>query len=230
MQAEIEAASRFLSTEDQTAQFRNAESLLALLRKRLEQPISPDLKRQIVEALVESVVANTVERWGVAQSEIAIVYRFGQPAEAAVLVLPRSHKLQMRKRPPDQLNTLADHLLRRRLVLKLLQREVAESIGVSTASIVNWESSKSKPGHNYMPAIIRFLGYNPLPPSNTWAGRLVGSRTALGLSQKQAAKQMGVDASTLARWERGERKPAGLFASRALHFVGSMRPEMALSA
>ena len=220
LQAEIEAASRFLSTEDQAAQFRNAESLLDVLRKRLEQPISPDLKRQIVEALVESVVANTVERWGVAQSEITIVYRFGQPAEAAVLVLPRSHKLQMRKRPPEQLITLADHLLRRRLVLKLLQREVAERLGVSTATIVNWESGRTKPEHNYMPAIICFLGYNPLPPSKTWAGRLVDARTALGLSQKQAARQMGVDASTLARWERGEREPLGSFAVLATHFVG----------
>ena len=97
LQAEIEAASRFLSTEDQTAQFRNAESLLALLRKRLEQPISPELKRQIVDVLVQGVVAHTVERWGIAQSEITITYRFGQPTEAAVLVLPRSHSLQMRK-------------------------------------------------------------------------------------------------------------------------------------
>ena len=224
LQAEIEAASRFLSTEDQTAQFRNAESLLALLRKRLEQPISPELKRQIVEALVQGVVAHTVERWGIAQSEITITYRFGQPTEAAVLVLPRSHSLQMRKRPPEQLNTLADHLLRRRLVLKLLQREVAERLGVSTASIVNWESGRSEPGHNYMPAIIRFLGYNPLPPAKTWAGRLVSSRTALGLSQKQAAKRMGVDASTLARWERGERKPAGSFFTVATRFVSLVEP------
>ena len=220
LQAEIEAASRFLSTEDQATQFRNAESLLALLRKRLEQPISPDLKRQIVEALVESVVANTVERWGVAQSEITIVYRFGEPTVAAILVLPRSHRLEMRKRPPEELNTLADHLLRRRLVLKLLQREVAERLGVSNATIVNWESGRTKPEHNYMPAIICFLGYNPLPPSKTWAGRLVGSRTALGLSQKRAAKQMGVDASTLARWEHGEREPLGSYLVRATGFVG----------
>ncbi len=33
----------------------------------------------------------------------------------------------MRKCPPEQLDTLADHLLRRRLLLKLLQREVGDS-------------------------------------------------------------------------------------------------------
>ncbi len=220
LQAEIETASRFLSATDQTEQFRNAESLLALLRKRLEQPISPDLKRQIVEALVESVIANTVERWGVAQSEITITYRFGQPTEAAVLVLPRSHQLQMRNRAPEQLNTLADHLLRRRLVLKLLQRDVAERIGVTTQSIVNWERGHSKPEHHYMPAVMRFLGYNPLPPSKTWAERLVTSRTALGLSQRLAAKRMGVDPSTLGRWERSERQPMGPMLVRATEFVG----------
>ena len=109
-------------------------------------------------------------------------------------------------------------------MLKLLQREVAERLGVSTASIVNWESGRSEPGHNYMPAIIRFLGYNPLPPAKTWAGRLVSSRTALGLSQKQAAKRMGVDASTLARWEWGERKPAGSFFTVATRFVSLVEP------
>ena len=70
-----------------------------------------------------------------------------------------------------------------------------------------------------MPSIIRFLGYNPLPPAIGWAERLVQGRTALGLSQKQAARQMSVDPSTLARWERGEREPAGTFVIRVLRFL-----------
>lgn len=32
-------------------------------------------------------------------------------------------------------------------------------------------------------------------------------RTTLGISQKEAAWRMGVDPSTLAQWERGERAP-----------------------
>jgi transcriptional regulator with XRE-family HTH domain len=66
-----------------------------------------------------------------------------------------------------------------------------------------------------MPAIIEFLGYNPLPPANRWAERLVRGRTVLGFSQKAFARKLDVDPSTLARWESGEREPAGVFAVRA---------------
>jgi DNA-binding transcriptional regulator YiaG len=70
-----------------------------------------------------------------------------------------------------------------------------------------------------MPAVIRFLGYSPLPPPVTWAERLVRGRTALGLSRKASAAQMRVDQATLARWERGEREPTGRFALVAERFL-----------
>jgi transcriptional regulator with XRE-family HTH domain len=69
-----------------------------------------------------------------------------------------------------------------------------------------------------IPAIIRFLGYDPQPPSSTWSERLVQVRTALGLTQSAAAARIGVDACTLARWERAEREPEGKFATRARTF------------
>ena len=192
-------------------------------------PISPELKRRIVEALVEKVEANTVERWGVQQSEIMITYRFGQPNEPAALVLPRSHE--------SRTGTAAgatEHnrrsLLRRRLILKLLQTEVAEQIGVDKSSIGNWESNRTTARLEYMPAIIRFLGYNPLPPADKWSERLVQCRTVLGLSQKGSAKRIGVDPCTLARWERGEREPGGAFATAASRFVSSVEVRSSASA
>jgi transcriptional regulator with XRE-family HTH domain len=42
----------------------------------------------------------------------------------------------------------------------------------------------------------------------------------LGLSQKESAKSMIVDQSTLARWERGEREPTGTFLTRVVRFIG----------
>jgi predicted transcriptional regulator len=74
-----------------------------------------------------------------------------------------------------------------------------------------------------MPAIMRFLGYNPLPPPDGWAERLVRCRTVLGLSQKESALRIGVDQCTLARWERGEREPTGAFEARALTFVAGWK-------
>jgi transcriptional regulator with XRE-family HTH domain len=174
-----------------------------------------------VETLVEKVEANTVERWGIEQSEITITYRFSQPDEPAALVLPRSHRLNRRQQPPEVLNSVGDHLLRRRLVLKLLQREVAAQIGVDKTSVANWESNRSTPAIQYMPAIGRFLGYDPLPAATGWAERLVRARALLGISQKTSAARIGVDPCTLARWERGERTPRGAQESAASRFLNS---------
>lgn len=50
----------------------------------------------------------------------------------------------------------------------------------------------------------------------TWArsGRARRIRTAALLSQADIANAVGVDASTVARWEKGERLPRGAAAAR----------------
>lgn len=140
--AEIEQAARVLSADERASQLQSAESLLATLRERLAGPISPELKRRIIEILVEKIQADTVERWGVQQSELTIIYRFSQPNEPATLVLPRSVRINGRNRLPEKLETIGDHLLRRRLSLKLIQRQVAEHLGGSVASLRNWEANR----------------------------------------------------------------------------------------
>jgi transcriptional regulator with XRE-family HTH domain len=164
-----------------------------------------------------------VDRFGAQQSEITIVYRFSRPEEPAALVLPRSHRINNRNRVPEKLETVGDHLLRRRVILKLLQKQVAEQLGVDKMTISNWENGRSEPGPAHMPAVIRFLGYNPLPTPKGWPDRLVQTRTAMGLTQREAARRIGVDAGTLARWERGEREPAGAFAKLASRFLAPTR-------
>lgn len=118
---------------------------------------------------------------------------------------------------------VGDHI--RRLGLKLLQRNLAEELGVDTTSVFNWEANTASPEIRYMPAIIRFLGYNPLPAADTWAERLVQGRTALGLSQKEAARRMEVDPSTLAKWEQGKTEPAGPSINRATGFLADQDPQ-----
>jgi len=90
---------------------------------------------------------------------------------------------------------------------------------VDTTSVFNWEANTVSPDIRCMPAIIRFLGYNPLPAARGWGERLVQHRTSLGLSQKGAALKIGVDPGTLARWERGEREPAGVLLGRVGRFL-----------
>src|SRR5664280_922010 len=62
-----------------------------------------------------------------------------------------------------------------------------------------------------MPAMKRFLGYSPLPPQKNVGEQFARHRTALGITQKDATRQIGVDPGTLALWERGERAPRGAF-------------------
>ena len=103
--------------------------------------------------------------------------------------------------------------------MKLLQKDLAKRIGVTKSCVVYWEANRSAPELRFMPAVIDFLGYNPLPPATNWAERLVRHRTSIGLSQEQAARRVGVDPSTLARWERGEREPEGSYATSAERFL-----------
>jgi DNA-binding XRE family transcriptional regulator len=112
---------------------------------------------------------------------------------------------------PKEIKTIGDHLRRRRLDLGLFQRQVAEFIGVDKTSIANWEGQHGHPALIFMPAIIRFLGYNPLPQPGTLANQLVHYRVSRGLTQWALAKRLGIDPCTLARWERGDRTPSGLY-------------------
>jgi len=86
---------------------------------------------------------------------------------------------------PKQINSLGDHLRARRLDLKLLQKQVADQIGIHEMTIINWESNATVPEVRYIPAIIQFLGYDPLPATisaNSIAERLATARRALGFA------------------------------------------------
>ncbi len=105
---------------------------------------------------------------------------------------------------PKELKTLGDHIRKRRLDLGLFQRQVAEQIGVTESTILNWESNATRPPVRYIRCIIRFLGYEPFPEPISVSEKLVLERRLLGLTQKAMAKRLGVDPTTLARWERGK--------------------------
>jgi transcriptional regulator with XRE-family HTH domain len=176
----------------------SAGALLAELRKRLDAPVAWKQKRRLIEVLVP-----------------------GQPKPSA---LPQSYNTGCGIRVPTELNTVGDHIRRRRLALELLQKDVADQIGVDKCSVFNWETNTVSPDLRCMPAIIRFLGYNPLPEAKGWGERIVRHRTSLGMTQGEAALKIGVDPGTLARWERGEREPASWSLERAVRFLDEAEP------
>jgi len=111
---------------------------------------------------------------------------------------------------PDNPKTLGEHLHKRRAVLGLIQAQAAEALGVSTWTYLLWETDRTTPTIRYYPAIFDFLGCDPFPEPTTLPERIAAQRRKLGLSIERASELVGVDESTFARWERGERHPGKL--------------------
>jgi transcriptional regulator with XRE-family HTH domain len=114
---------------------------------------------------------------------------------------------------------LGEHIKKRRLDLGLLQREVAEQLGVNKFTVLNWERGKTSPDVRYYPAIIDFLGYNPRPIGETFAERLRAAREARGLSRKRLARELGVWETTVRDWEVGIHKPSPRLKQRLLELL-----------
>ena len=98
---------------------------------------------------------------------------------------------------------MREHVRKRRLEQGLTQKQVAERVGVSPWTVLNWEKDHTEPPIESMPAIIRFLGYDPFPEPKNIPERLLAKRRAMGWSIKEAARQLGVDQVTWGAWEQG---------------------------
>jgi transcriptional regulator with XRE-family HTH domain len=110
---------------------------------------------------------------------------------------------------PANPKTIGQAIRKRRLDLDLRQIDVAKIIGCHELTIGNWEKGCRTPHINHMVGIIRFLGYNPLPRGTSIAEQIIAHRKSCGLTQRKFARALGVDPSTLARWEKEEREPEG---------------------
>ena len=99
--------------------------------------------------------------------------------------------------------TLGEHVRRCRLIRKLSQKRVAQRLGVTSWTVLNWEKGKTEPPIESIPAILRFFGYDPFPEPKSLPERLLAMRRAMGWSIKEAARQLGVDEGTWGAWESG---------------------------
>jgi transcriptional regulator with XRE-family HTH domain len=102
----------------------------------------------------------------------------------------------------DKAETLGQHVKKQRLVLGLSQKEAAERLGVTERTVLHWEKGRIWPPVKSMPAVIRFLGYNPFQAPTTIPERLKAKRRELGWTQKTAARKLGVNPCTWSDWER----------------------------
>ena len=100
--------------------------------------------------------------------------------------------------------TLGEHVLKRRLFLKLSQPQLAKLLGVTAETVLNWELNYRKPSINHIGKLIQFLGYDPaLPNPSSISELLLAKRRELGWTQKVAARNLGIDPCTWSSWECG---------------------------
>jgi hypothetical protein len=69
----------------------SAHALLEQLRKRLDEPVSWEQKRRLIEVLVAGVRVDTVVAGGVKQTTTTVTYRFSQPGQPMPLMLPQAY-------------------------------------------------------------------------------------------------------------------------------------------
>jgi transcriptional regulator with XRE-family HTH domain len=102
--------------------------------------------------------------------------------------------------------TVGDHIRKKRMDLGLLQREVAEIIGVTESSVWNWEHG-TEPELQYNPKIINFLGYIPFDCPDDTVGRLAWYKRAMGMNLDHLGEAMGRDPEQLSDWLSGRHNP-----------------------
>ncbi len=117
---------------------------------------------------------------------------------------------------PAEIRHIGHQLLKRRLDLGLQQKEAARSLGVHPGCLENWEYGRKKPAERFYPAIIRFLGFNPLPEAASQGDSIRRERISRGWSRARLASIASVDQATVARLERNVPRTARRQTNRVL--------------
>jgi site-specific DNA recombinase len=129
-------------------------------------------KRKIVELLVKDI------RIGDGEITLNLCYlptyeEMANTQRSVMALMPFCHLSITGKRPnlpfrwdisqPPVIEavTFGDHIKRHRLKLRLFQYELAAYLGVQPCAIERWEGNHSKPHVRTLPAVIKWLGYDP---------------------------------------------------------------------
>jgi transcriptional regulator with XRE-family HTH domain len=94
---------------------------------------------------------------------------------------------------------LGEHLLCARQLRGIRQKDAAAILGVGHFTYMTWEKDQKVPFARYYPAIVAFVGYDPLPEPTTDGERLKRERLLLGLTSQEMADRLGIDQGTLLR-------------------------------
>lgn len=184
----------------------------------------PEEKRNIVE--------NVVERITVGKKEVSIDLAYlptpseitGKRQRGHIPALPFANCVVKGPRVnpdyPLEINTLGDHLQKRRLDLGLQWKDVAPMIGTDVTTLLNWRRGRTQPVSRLWPHVIQFLGYDPRPHQVKLSDQIRLHREARGWSQADLAKALGVGKSVIGWWETERRRPRGRYLAKVHAFLG----------
>ena len=107
---------------------------------------------------------------------------------------------------PSDPETLGEHLLCQRKLLRHTQRDVAEQLGVNPWTVRNWEKGRNEPTLSARPALHEYLGFCPADPAAPLGSRIRLWREAKGVSRRELCRSLGLDEGTLKKYEMGKSK------------------------
>jgi transcriptional regulator with XRE-family HTH domain len=140
-----------------------------------------------------------------------------------------------------QLQSLGQHLRKKRFDSSLRQSEVAKRLDISDRTLSCWECDRIYPTWEYWPRIIAYLGYDPFTEPSlgsrkcnetrgvalsslenpvTLGQKLVKRRLEMRKNRGDCAREMGVSLKTLTDWERDRRSASKDMRSRIIEFLG----------
>lgn len=107
--------------------------------------------------------------------------------------------------------------------LRIHQKLLCTQLGCDHLSLVNWELNHTEPALKFMPGIVEFLGYDPLPKPTGLMDRLQRFRLLRGWTIPVAATALGVHPDTLRGWLAGQNLPSEQHRQRVKDFLDSVR-------
>jgi len=140
---------------------------------------------------------------------------------------------------PTKINTIGDLVRKTRMDLDLEVKQLANKLGMCEQAIINLEKNRSQSRPHLLKKVVEFLRphvngsmpdkdfwdlcfkNNPLYPKqqNTFGDKLRSTRMQNFLSIPNLAKELGVDPTSVAKWERMESKPIPKYKKRVLAWI-----------
>jgi len=117
----------------------------------------------------------------------------------------------MPKGYPESFKHIGDHIRAKRVTNNLQVKQLAKVLNITPSTLINWEYGNNTPTTTHMKAVVDFLEYCPLPttlkPIKSIGQQVRLKRIYEGLTAKQFALKIGIDSSTILRWEVRETNP-----------------------